>query len=86
MLETVSVTVSLNAPIVNVDAENEIVINALMDCMRMLQFYKKIICRWLFKLGKYGANNGQKLCKEIVDLKDKITVELQKSAFLKLVV
>ncbi|EJW71457.1 hypothetical protein WUBG_17635, partial [Wuchereria bancrofti] len=78
VLEPVAVTVALNAPIVNVNAENKIIINALMDCMTMLQFYKKIICRWLIKLGKYGGNNGQKLCKEIVHLKNKITVELRK--------
>ncbi|KAK6107718.1 hypothetical protein QQG55_29325 [Brugia pahangi] len=78
VLEPVAVTVALDAPVVNVNAENKIIINALMDCMTMLQFYKKIICRWLIKLGKYGGNNGQKLCKEIVHLKDRITIELRK--------
>ncbi|EFO27824.2 hypothetical protein LOAG_00660 [Loa loa] len=78
VLEPVAVTVPLNAPVVNVNGENEIIINALIDCIRMLQFCKKIICRWLVKLGKYGGNNGQRLCKEIVDLKNRITVELEK--------
>uniref|UniRef100_A0A8R1Y061 UV-stimulated scaffold protein A C-terminal domain-containing protein n=1 Tax=Onchocerca volvulus TaxID=6282 RepID=A0A8R1Y061_ONCVO len=84
VLESVTVTVPLNAPIVNVNAENEIIINALMDCMKMLQFCKKVVCRWLFKLGKYGGNSAQKLCKEIVDLKDRITVELEKCEELQL--
>ncbi|KAM3717592.1 UV-stimulated scaffold protein [Dirofilaria immitis] len=77
-VESVAVTVPLDAPIVNVNAENEIIINALMDCMKMLQFCKKVVHRWLFKLGKYGGSNAQKLCKEIVDLKNRITVELEK--------
>ncbi|KAL3984800.1 hypothetical protein ACH3XW_36015 [Acanthocheilonema viteae] len=78
LLESVAVTVPVDSPTVIVNAENQAIINALMDCMRMLQFYKKTICGWLFKLGKYGGNNGQKLCKEIVDLKEKIIVELEK--------
>ncbi|CAG9532086.1 unnamed protein product [Cercopithifilaria johnstoni] len=76
--ESVVVTVPVDTPAVIVNAENQIIINALVDCMRMLQFYKKIICGWLFKLSKYGENSGQKLCKEIVDLKERIMVELEK--------
>uniref|UniRef100_A0A0R3RXP8 UV-stimulated scaffold protein A n=1 Tax=Elaeophora elaphi TaxID=1147741 RepID=A0A0R3RXP8_9BILA len=78
VLESVAVTVSVDAPTVIINAENQIIVNALIDCMRLLHFYKKIICRWLFKLGKYGGNNGQKLCKEMIDLKDRITIELEK--------
>ncbi|VDO28785.1 unnamed protein product [Onchocerca flexuosa] len=35
MLDSVAVTVPLNAPIVNVNAENEIIINALIDCLEL---------------------------------------------------
>uniref|UniRef100_A0A915Q6F0 UV-stimulated scaffold protein A n=1 Tax=Setaria digitata TaxID=48799 RepID=A0A915Q6F0_9BILA len=78
MFESVAVTVPLNAPVVNVNAENKVIIDTLVDCMRMLQFCKKIICRWLSKLTKYGGKSAQQLCKEVVDLKEKISVELSK--------
>ncbi|VDK82887.1 unnamed protein product [Litomosoides sigmodontis] len=78
VFDSVTVTVPVGAPIVIVNAENQIIMNALMDCMKMLQYYKKIICSWLFKLGKYGGNNGQKLCMQIIDLKDRIMVQLEK--------
>ncbi|VDM98850.1 unnamed protein product [Thelazia callipaeda] len=82
--ESVTVTLTLNAPVVNVSVENEAVINSLLDCMKMLQFYHRNIHYWLCKLTKYCGNNAQNLCCEIVDLKSRIAFELKRCEELKL--
>lgn len=58
--------------------ENRVIVNSLVDCMKMLNFYEKLVHRWLSKLAKYGGRNAQNLCKEIIDLKGKIALELER--------
>ncbi|VDN26144.1 unnamed protein product [Gongylonema pulchrum] len=83
-LDCVTVTVPLEAPVVDVHEENEVIVASLGDCVKMLNFYEKLVRRWLSKLAKYGGRSAQELCKEMLDLKGKITAELERCRELQL--
>lgn len=82
--DTISIVVPVGAPAVEVDETNQPIVTSLLDSVKMLRFYNKLVSKWLSKLTKFAGRSGAEFIKQAVDLKSQIGIELQRCDELKL--
>uniref|UniRef100_A0A914RWP9 Uncharacterized protein n=1 Tax=Parascaris equorum TaxID=6256 RepID=A0A914RWP9_PAREQ len=75
---------SVFCPVIRRDESNEAIINSLLDCVKLLHFYKKLLSRWIKKFTKFGGRCAEGSVKEAIDLKARVALELERCDELKL--
>lgn len=82
--DSISIVIPVEGPVIKRDESNEAIIGSLLDCVKLLHFYEKLLSRWIKKFTKFGGRCAEGSVKEAIDLKARVALELERCNELKL--
>lgn len=79
--DSISIVIPVEGPVIKRDESNEAIIGSLLDCVKLLHFYEKLLSRWIKKFTKFGGRCAEGSVKEAIDLKARVALELERLSY-----